>query len=112
MISDEYDYLLERRLNGNDPSLEFRKLPDSEEIDEWLLAMGKAVGHMPAIKVFQWKVSEYSSNGIEVKFLAGNKKWLVVFGSDARWEVSQKIRRMLGLGLGLRLRSGNPFFIL
>lgn len=66
---------------------------------------------MPAIKVFQWEVNKYSSNGIEVNFLAGKKKWLVVIGSDARWEVSQKIRRVLGLGLGLRL-SGNPFFIL
>lgn len=104
LIPDEYDYLLEARLNGNDPSSEFRKLPDGEKIDEWLLAIGKAVGHMPAIEDFQWEVNNYSSNGIEVNFLAGEKKWLVVVGRQARWEVSPKIKRVLeDVGVGVRL---------
>lgn len=83
LIPDEYDYLLEARLNGNGPSSEFRKLPDGgEKIDEWLLAMGKAVGHMPAIEDFQWEVNNYSSNGIEVNFLKLAKKsgWLSLSG--------------------------------
>lgn len=104
LIPDEYDYLLEARLNGNDPSSEVRKLPDGEKIDEWLIAMGKAVGHMPAIENFQWGVNNYSSNGIEVNYLAGEKKWLVVVGREARWEVSPKIKRVLeDVGVGVRL---------
>lgn len=104
LISDEYDYLLETRLNGSDPCAEFRKFPDNEKIDEWLLAMGKAVGHMPAIEDFQWEVNNQSSDGIEVNFLAGEKKWLIVVGREARLEVSPKIKQVLeDVGVGVRL---------
>lgn len=97
----EYDSL-------DNPSSEFRKLPDSEKIDEWLLAIGKAVGHMPAIEDFRWEVYNLPFLGIEVKFLAGEKKWLVYVGSEAesRWEVSPKIRRVLeDVGVGVRVET-------
>lgn len=104
MIPDVFDCLLEARLNGDEPSSEFRKLPDGDKIDEWLIAMGKAVGHMPAIEHFHWEVNCYSSSGIEVRFIAREKKWLVVVGREARWEVSPKIRRVLqDVGVGVRL---------
>ena len=62
------------------------------------------MAHMPAIEDFQWEVNSYSSHGIEVNFLASEKKWLVVVGPEARWEVSPRIKRVLeDVGVGVRL---------
>lgn len=66
--------------------------------------MGKAVGHMPAIDDLKWEVNNHCLSGIEVNFLASEKRWLVIVGGEARWEVSPKIRRVLeDVGVGVRL---------
>lgn len=76
--------------------------------------MGKAVGHMPALKDLRWEAKSHCLcgmnihclNGIKVNFLAGEKKWLVVVGAEARWEVSGKIRRVMeDVGVGVRFNA-------
>lgn len=73
--------------------------------------MGKAVAHMPALEDLRWEADNHCLCGIKVKFLACEKKWLVVVGTEARWEVSGKLRRVMedvGVGVTVQCKSIDP----